>query len=144
MPSTVEEEHLDYDSDLKNDKRSHIMRQRHEASDKEHDNELHHSVERLDTTLNTVPTRLVMGYPTKTVSLPTAAERKEAEGVAGKEREQMVFLREGGEVAKKLNFRVMGKMEFAVRMLGDDEGRKGKLTMKEKVFEVAPEVAKRQ
>ncbi|KAK7279040.1 hypothetical protein RJT34_24083 [Clitoria ternatea] len=40
-------------------------------------------------------------------------------------------------VAKKLNFRVTGKKEFAVRMQGDEEGRKGKLAMKVEVFEVA-------
>ncbi|KAK7294016.1 hypothetical protein RJT34_16899 [Clitoria ternatea] len=44
-------------------------------------------------------------------------------------------------VAKKLNFRVTGKKEFAVRMQGDEEGRKGKLAMKVEVFEVAKEVA---
>ncbi|XP_027344636.1 CBL-interacting serine/threonine-protein kinase 5-like [Abrus precatorius] len=44
-------------------------------------------------------------------------------------------------VAKKLNFRVTGKKEFVVRMLGTEEGRKGKLAMKVEVFEVAPEVA---
>ncbi|CAJ1951409.1 unnamed protein product [Sphenostylis stenocarpa] len=43
--------------------------------------------------------------------------------------------------AKKLNFRVTGKKEFAVRMQGEEEGRKGKLAMTVEVFEVAPEVA---
>ncbi|OIW11962.1 hypothetical protein TanjilG_02169 [Lupinus angustifolius] len=44
-------------------------------------------------------------------------------------------------VAKKLNFRVIGKKEFMVRMQGNREGRKGKLAMTVEVFEVAPEVA---
>ncbi|KAK7381519.1 hypothetical protein VNO80_00064 [Phaseolus coccineus] len=43
--------------------------------------------------------------------------------------------------AKMLNFRVTGKKEFAVRMQGAEEGRKGKLSMTVEVFEVAPEVA---
>ncbi|KAK7349105.1 hypothetical protein VNO77_06198 [Canavalia gladiata] len=44
-------------------------------------------------------------------------------------------------VAKKLSFRVTAKKEFAVRMQGANEGRKGKLAMTVEVFEVAPEVA---
>ncbi|KAK7310224.1 hypothetical protein RJT34_07608 [Clitoria ternatea] len=52
MASTIEEEHLDYDSDLEDDKRSLAMRRRHEVSDDKDDDELHHSVGRLDTTPN--------------------------------------------------------------------------------------------
>ncbi|KAL2338211.1 hypothetical protein Fmac_012657 [Flemingia macrophylla] len=44
-------------------------------------------------------------------------------------------------VATKINFRVTGKKDFALRMQGAEEGRKGKLAMTVEVFEVAPAVA---
>ncbi|XP_031273551.1 CBL-interacting serine/threonine-protein kinase 5-like [Pistacia vera] len=43
-------------------------------------------------------------------------------------------------LAKKLNFGVCAK-EFKLKMLGKEEGRKGKLVVTAEVFEVAPEVA---
>ncbi|KAJ0075110.1 hypothetical protein Patl1_34738 [Pistacia atlantica] len=43
-------------------------------------------------------------------------------------------------LAKKLNFGVCVK-EFKLKMLGKEEGRKGKLVVTAEVFEVAPEVA---
>ncbi|WCJ40388.1 CBL-interacting protein kinase 25 [Euphorbia peplus] len=43
--------------------------------------------------------------------------------------------------AKGLNFRVASDADFNVKMQGKVEGRKGKLAMTAKVFEVAPEVA---
>ncbi|CDO98225.1 unnamed protein product [Coffea canephora] len=44
-------------------------------------------------------------------------------------------------LAKKLNYKIVGAKEFALKMQGVSEGRKGKLTVKAEVFEVAPEVA---
>lgn len=43
-------------------------------------------------------------------------------------------------LAKKLNFRIACAKEFKVKMQGNTEGRKGKLSVTAEVFEVAPEV----
>ncbi|XP_022750321.1 CBL-interacting serine/threonine-protein kinase 25-like [Durio zibethinus] len=44
-------------------------------------------------------------------------------------------------VAKGLNFRVGKVKDFKMRLQGSSEGRKGRLSVKAEVFEVAPEVA---
>ncbi|KAL3511970.1 hypothetical protein ACH5RR_024687 [Cinchona calisaya] len=44
-------------------------------------------------------------------------------------------------LAKKLNFKIVGAKEFTLKMQGVSDGRKGKLSVKAEVFEVAPEVA---
>ncbi|CAI9113878.1 OLC1v1014572C1 [Oldenlandia corymbosa var. corymbosa] len=44
-------------------------------------------------------------------------------------------------LAKKLNFRIVCSKEYTLKMQGVSEGRKGKLSVKAEVFEVAPEVA---
>nr|GLL29272.1 CBL-interacting serine/threonine-protein kinase 5-like [Ipomoea trifida] len=43
-------------------------------------------------------------------------------------------------LAKKLNFRIACAKEFKVKMQGNSDGRKGKLSVTAEVFEVAPEV----
>ncbi|KAK7304097.1 hypothetical protein RJT34_15143 [Clitoria ternatea] len=86
MASTVEEEHLDYDSDLKDDKRSNAMRWRREASDNEDGDEPHHSVRRLDTTPNTCRSR------------QHRRGKKPMVLLEGKERQQMVPPRADGDV----------------------------------------------